>query len=89
MVGYPAVPPGTPAANWQRDGLKATITRGTVLSVAETRLEIDGYGASGANGSPVFNIAGQVIGVLVAMKPDNRTLQAVPASALKAWMAAR
>jgi S1-C subfamily serine protease len=89
LVGYPAGSPGTPAANWQRDGLKATIARGTILSVAEARLEIDGYGASSANGSPVFNTAGQVIGVLVAIKPDNRTLQAVPASALKAWMTPR
>ena len=88
LVGYPAGTPGATAANWQRDGLKATIARGTILSVAETRLEIDGYGASIANGSPVFNTAGQVIGVLLGGAPQGggRKIYAVPASALRGWM---
>jgi S1-C subfamily serine protease len=89
LVGYPAPSPGTQAANWQRDGLKATTVRGTILSVAETRLEVDGYGASGSNGSPVFNAAGQVIGLVFGARPESRTLPAIPASALKPWMPAR
>jgi S1-C subfamily serine protease len=82
VVGFPAVSP----ANWQRQGLQAAATRGTMLSAAELELEIDGYGAPGASGSPVFNTAGQVIGMLFDVTA-NRTLQAVPASAFKPWMA--
>jgi len=89
LVGYPAASPGTQTANWQRDGLRATTVRGTILSVAETRMEIDGYGASGSNGSPVFNTAGQVIGLIFGARPESRTLPAIPATALKPWMPAR
>ena len=59
------------------------------MSVAETRMEIDGYGASGSNGSPVFNTAGQVLGLIFGVRPESRTLPAIPATALKPWMPER
>ncbi len=73
---------------WRRDGLRASTTTGTVSAVAQERLQIDGYGAPGASGSPVFNTVGQVIGVLSGGAPESggRMIYAVPAAALSAWI---
>ena len=71
---------------WQRDGLRASVLTGTLASAGENRLEIESYGAESRVGSPVFNIAGQLIGVMVSSEPGARTLSAVPASALRPWM---
>ena len=74
--------------DWQRDGLRVSTTTGTISAVAPDRLQIDGYGAPGASGSPVFNAGGQVIGVLFGGEPDSggRMIYAVPASALARWI---
>lgn len=79
---------GLQGANWQRDGLRASTTTGTISAVTQDRLQIDGYGAPGASGSPVFNTAGQVIGVLFGGAPEGggRMIYAVPAAALSAWI---
>jgi hypothetical protein len=71
--------------NWQRDGLRASALTGTLTSASERRLEIEGYGADSRPGSPVFDAAGQVIGVLLAAKPGATLLSAAPASALRPW----
>lgn len=73
---------------WQRDGLRASTTTGTVSAVTQDRLQIDGYGAPGASGSPVFNTAGQVIGILFGGAPESggRMIYAVPSAALSAWI---
>jgi len=72
----------------QRDGFHVTATTGTLAALAPDRLEIEAYGAPGASGSPVFDMAGQVIGVLVGGESEGggRLLHAVPASALAGWI---
>jgi pSer/pThr/pTyr-binding forkhead associated (FHA) protein/S1-C subfamily serine protease len=74
--------------DWQRQGLRVSTTTGTVSAVAQDRLQIDGYGAPGASGSPVFNAGGQVIGVLFGGEPASggRMIYAVPSSALARWI---
>lgn len=76
------------ATTWQRDGLRSSTSTGTVAAVTPDRLQIDGYGAPGASGSPVFNAAGEVIGVLFGGEPGSggRMVYAAPASALGRWI---
>lgn len=75
-------------ADAQRDGFRASTTTGTIAAVTPDRLQIDGYGAPGASGSPVFNMAGQVIGVLFGGEPESggRMIYAVPVAALSGWI---
>jgi S1-C subfamily serine protease len=40
------------------------VSAGVIMSVTPDRLELQGYGAAGASGSPVFDATGAVIGVL-------------------------
>jgi S1-C subfamily serine protease len=41
-----------------------TLTAGTVSKVVERVLQVDGYGAPGSSGSPIFDRDGRVVGVL-------------------------
>ena len=77
----------TQGGDWRTQGLRVSATTGTVSSMAPDRIQIDGYGAPGASGSPVFNATGQVVGVLSGGQPESggRMIYAVPASALKVW----
>lgn len=96
-AGQPAVLLGFPLGldtqgdDWQRTGLRASTTTGTIAAVAPDRIQIDGYGASGASGSPVFGATGEVIGVLFGGERESggRIVYAVPASALTAWASLR
>lgn len=73
--------------DWRQQGLRSSTTTGTMSAVSAERLQIDGYGAPGGSGSPIFNAAGEVIGVLSGGAPESggRMIYAVPASALKVW----
>jgi len=85
VFGFPEGPDqGGP--NWQRDGLRATVTVGTLSAVNEKRLELDGYGATGWVGSPVFNAEGQLIGVIATGEGGSARLSAIPVSAIRGWM---
>jgi S1-C subfamily serine protease len=56
-------------------------TAGIILSATNDRLEMQGYGAAGASGSPVFDAHGRVAAVLVGGRPNARdSLVAVPAA---------
>lgn len=61
---------------------KATFTAGTVSKVLPDQVQIDGYGAEGASGSPYFDGKGDVVGVLHAGEPgtNGRVVYAVPVS---------
>ena len=91
VAGQPVVVFGFPdgpdqgGANWQRDGLRASVMTGTLSAATEKKLEIEGYGASAWIGSPVFNTTGQMIGVIVAGESSGK-LSAVPASQLRGWI---
>jgi pSer/pThr/pTyr-binding forkhead associated (FHA) protein/S1-C subfamily serine protease len=74
--------------DWRQQGLRSSTTTGTMSAVSPERLQIDGYGAPGASGSPIFSSAGEVIGVLSGGAPESggRMIYAVPTSALKMWV---
>jgi serine protease Do len=44
--------------------VRATLTAGLVSKVLPDEVQIDGYGAQGASGSPVFDREGRLVGVL-------------------------
>ncbi len=60
---------------------RASLTPGTVSKVLEDRIQIDGYGAEGASGSPVIDQRGRVVGVLFGGQrgTQGRIVFAVPA----------
>lgn len=64
--------------------IRATLTAGTVSKVLPDLLQIDGYGAQGASGSPVFDRDGRLIGVLSAGEPgtDGRIVYLVPVASV-------
>jgi S1-C subfamily serine protease len=88
QAGQPVVTIGFPfgvdlegAADLQRTGAVATLTAGTVSRVTSTLVQIDGYGATGASGSPYLDRNGRVVAVLYGGERDSggRIVYAVPA----------
>ena len=43
-----------------------SLTLGTISKTLSSTLQIDGYGAEGASGSPVFDARGRLIGVVTS-----------------------
>jgi hypothetical protein len=71
VVGRPIVSIGFPNGvdlegnnDLKRTGATATLTAGTISRITEDLVQIDGYGATGASGSPILDQRGFVIGVL-------------------------
>lgn len=80
-----------PAAAWRREGVTATAFRATV-TVSEPRLlQLDGYGAEGMSGSPLFNSDGAVVGVISggAVGSNGRVVFAVPAERVRELLRGR
>ncbi len=89
--------PGTPVAwigfplggeTWPQDSRAGRLARplgsvGVITSIAADIIEVQGYGAEGASGSPMLDGNGQVVAVLYGgIREDGRqVLVAVPASA--------
>lgn len=65
----------------EESGVSASLFTGTVSRALPSLLQVDGYGAAGSSGSPVFGRDGRVLGVLYAGVSDSggRILYAVPA----------
>lgn len=85
LLGFPfAAPADDPDGPLPR----ALSTAGVIRGRQAGRLEIQGWGAEGASGSPVFDATGRVAGVLFGASgvDDERYLVAVPASALLAFL---
>jgi S1-C subfamily serine protease len=61
---------------------RTTFTAGSVSKVLSDLVQIDGYGARGASGSPIFDRAGQVVGILYGGEPssDGRIILSVPSN---------
>jgi S1-C subfamily serine protease len=90
-VGDPAVVMGFPlgldlsmGGDWQQVGISATLNTGTASRVLPELLQLDGYGAQGSSGSPVFDREGMVVGVLYGGEPESngRIVYAVPVKAV-------
>lgn len=81
LIGFPLGLDLPMGGDWRRVGLTASTTTGTLARLLPDRLQIDGYGATGASGSPVFNAAGEVVGVLYGGERESggRIVYAVPA----------
>ena len=60
--------------------VRTTLTAGTLSKVLPDLLQIDGFGAQGASGSPVFNRDGTLLGVLYGGEPgtEGRVVYAIP-----------
>jgi S1-C subfamily serine protease len=65
-----------------------TLTAGTVSKVIDRVLQVDGYGAPGSSGSPIFDRTGRVVGVLFGGERDSqgRLIYAVPARRVRALL---
>ncbi len=66
-----------------------TLTVGTVSKVLSNLVQVDGYGAPGSSGSPVFDRAGRVTAVLFGgnRESQGKIIFAVPASQVVAYLA--
>jgi S1-C subfamily serine protease len=100
----PAVRPGDPVATigfpfgtdlpmhagTEDNVVRATLTAGIVSKVLPHEIQVDGYGAQGASGSPVFDQAGRLIGVLYAGEPgtNGRIVYLVPVNSVTALLRA-
>ncbi len=90
-AGEPAVLLGFPlgldlpmGGDWKVEGVSASATLATVSRVLPDLVQLDGYGAQGASGSPVFDRQGRVAGVLFGGERQSagRIVYAVPAAAI-------
>jgi S1-C subfamily serine protease len=65
-----------------------TLTVGTVSKVLGNVVQVDGYGAPGSSGSPIFDRNGRVIGVLYGgqQESNGKIIFAVPASFVLSYL---
>jgi S1-C subfamily serine protease len=84
MIGFPVGLDST--RDWRNTGVAATITVGSIASVVPDHFEIDGYGAKGSSGSPVFTSTGLAVGYVFGAKGAGaeRRLFVVPVRVLEA-----
>ena len=70
----------SPGAAWRQVGVAASSFSAIVTAVDSSRLQLDGYGADGMSGSPVFRSDGMVVGVIFggARGANGRIVFAVP-----------
>lgn len=82
IIGFPLGTDLPMSASGSRTILRTTFTAGTVSKVLAERLQIDGYGAQGSSGSPIFDRGGQVVGILFGGQPgsEGRIVYSVPAT---------
>ncbi|OYV71858.1 MAG: hypothetical protein B7Z72_06050, partial [Gemmatimonadetes bacterium 21-71-4] len=87
-IGYP-LSTDLPMEGTGRDMIvKTTLDPGTVSKRVSTILQIDAYAAHGSSGSPVFNAAGNVVGVVYGgpAEGNGRIVYAVPGDKLAAFL---
>ncbi|HJP57718.1 MAG TPA: trypsin-like peptidase domain-containing protein [Gemmatimonadales bacterium] len=80
MLGYPLGLDLQMGGDWREVGVSATSMQGTVSRVLPTLVQVDGYGAQGSSGSPIFNARGEVVAVLYGSERDSagRIIYGVP-----------
>ncbi|HET7038538.1 MAG TPA: trypsin-like peptidase domain-containing protein [Gemmatimonadales bacterium] len=68
--------------------VRASLTAGAVSKVTPAEIQIDGYGAQGASGSPVFDRDGRLVGVLSGGEAGSggRIVYAVPVNPVTALL---
>ncbi|HEX9754564.1 MAG TPA: trypsin-like peptidase domain-containing protein [Gemmatimonadales bacterium] len=88
VIGFP-LGLGLPMdRDWMTTGVVPTTTVASVSRVLPDLVQLDGYGVAGVSGSPVFNAAGEVVGLLYGGQPESggRIVYAVPAPAIRAFL---
>ncbi|MBW8773076.1 MAG: trypsin-like peptidase domain-containing protein [Gemmatimonadetes bacterium] len=88
VVGEPVVSIGFPlgldlqGSDLARQGANATLTAGRISRLTDQLVQLDGYGATGASGSPILDQHGHVVAVLYGGQQESggRIVYAVPAS---------
>jgi putative serine protease PepD len=80
VIGFPLgadLPMRSPG---EQNLVRTTLTAGTVSKALPDLLQIDGYGAPGASGSPIFDASGALLAVLYGGEPgsNGRIVYAVP-----------
>lgn len=80
MIGYPLGLDLKMGGEWPETGITPSLVTGIATKVVDRLIQFDGYGAQGSSGSPVFNSAGEVIGVVYGGEREShgRVLYAVP-----------
>ena len=80
MLGYPLGLDLQMGGDWHEVGVSATSMQGTVSKVLPTLVQVDGYGAQGSSGSPIFDAKGEVVAVLYGSERDSagRIIYGVP-----------
>jgi S1-C subfamily serine protease len=80
MLGYPLGLDLQMGGDWHEVGVSATSMQGTVSRVLPTLVQVDGYGAQGSSGSPIFDASGKVVAVLYGSERDSagRIIYGVP-----------
>ncbi|HTG83361.1 MAG TPA: serine protease, partial [Gemmatimonadales bacterium] len=85
VIGFPLGLDLQKGADWRQLGVAATLTLGTVSRTLPDLVQLDSYGAQGSSGSPIFNRAGMVVGLIYGGErgSDGRIVYGVPAGAIK------
>jgi S1-C subfamily serine protease len=80
VIGFPLGTDLPMRAQGEQNLVRTTLTAGTVSKALQDLLQIDGYGAPGASGSPIFDASGALLGVLYGGEPgsNGRIVYAVP-----------
>jgi len=81
LLGFPMGLDLPMGGDWREVGVTASAFTGTVSRLVGSSIQIDGYGAAGASGSPVFSGDGLLVGVLYGGERDSggRIVYAAPA----------
>ena len=89
IIGYP-LGEDLPMEHAGESGVIAdpTLTVGTVSKALANLVQVDGYGAPGSSGSPIFDRTGRVAAVLYGgnRESQGKIIYAVPASAIIAYL---
>ncbi|HEU4642051.1 MAG TPA: trypsin-like peptidase domain-containing protein [Gemmatimonadaceae bacterium] len=85
IIGYPLGTETPMEGSGTRITARSTLVAGTVSKNLATVLQIDAYAGEGSSGSPVFDTAGEVVGVVYggARESGGRIVYAVPSGEVR------
>ena len=80
VIGFPLGLDIDMGGRWREVGVATTLIAGTVSKAVPRLIQLDGYGAQGSSGSPVFDADGAVAGVIYGGEKESqgRVVYAVP-----------